>query len=85
MFVGNREVPDYDGYPVQHMRDDSWLGGAVAVQDNGERLLVRERFLSDYLSPSSLTILIERVKLFHTKLTAVLLLNKKKFVRYVVM
>ena len=41
LFVGNREVPGYDGYPVQHMRDDSWLGGAVAVQDNGERVLVR--------------------------------------------
>jgi hypothetical protein len=41
LFIGNREVPDYNGYPVQHMRDDSWLGGAVAVQDNGERLLVR--------------------------------------------
>jgi len=41
LFVGNREVPDYDGNPVRHMRNDSWLGGAVAVQDNGERLLVR--------------------------------------------
>jgi len=40
LFIGNRQAPDFGNSPVQHMRDDSWLGGAMAVQDNGERLVV---------------------------------------------
>jgi hypothetical protein len=67
----------YDGSPVQHKTDDSWLGGAIAVQDNGERLLVRYKLLSDYQSLSSLTFLTETVRLFRFKLIAVHVLHKE--------
>ncbi|XP_021939552.1 integrin alpha-PS4-like isoform X2 [Zootermopsis nevadensis] len=35
---GNIEPVDYNS-PVRPMRENSWLGGAIAVQDNGERFV----------------------------------------------
>jgi hypothetical protein len=43
LFVDRTLVPSYANSPVKDKRDNSWFGGAIAVQDNGARLLVRIR------------------------------------------
>jgi hypothetical protein len=50
LFLDRSLVPGYGNSPVEHKRDNSWLGGAIAVQDNGAHLLVRCISLRDFLS-----------------------------------
>jgi hypothetical protein len=67
LFVDQRLVPGYGNSPVEHKRDNSWLGGAIAVEDNGTRLLVCYISLGDFHLPCLLSLFVRIMKLFFTK------------------
>jgi hypothetical protein len=57
-FAGNRKV---EGSSLQHMKDNAWLGGAIAVQNRGDRMVVSES--STWLACTDLTVIVVGFKL----------------------
>jgi hypothetical protein len=45
-----------EGSKLEHKKDDAWLGGAIAVQNNGDRMVVSE--LSTWLAFTEITVII---------------------------
>jgi len=50
-----------EGSSLQHNKDNAWLGGAIAVQTSGDRMVVSE--LSTWLACTEITAIIVGFKL----------------------
>lgn len=50
-----------EGSSLQHNKDNAWLGGAIAVQNSGDRMVVSE--LSTCLACTEITVIIVGFKL----------------------